>query len=70
MCKCNTCLSGRLNIERQSVSGIPVAVLCAEAAICTDKSLIKMHNSLTPTPTAACQLSDILFKSALQVLLQ
>lgn len=55
-----------------SVSAIPVAVLCAEAALCTDKSLIKVHNSLTPThpPTAECKPGDILSKFALQVWLQ
>lgn len=65
-------LSGRLAIQHQSVSGIPVAVLCAEAALYTDKSLIKVHNSLTPThpPTAECKPSDILSQSALQVWLQ
>lgn len=49
-CEHDICLSSRLNIQRQSVSGIPVAALCAEAAIYTDKSLIKMHNNSVTKP--------------------
>lgn len=55
-CELGMWLTGRLNMRSArhmlhlSASGIPVAAACAEAAICTDKSLINAHKQQSDPP--------------------